>query len=65
MRGERRSEMTEGQRLVRLEHVRISFQRNSAVLLDEVFIWVVSYQWVVLKAILFWGALMVYSGACV
>lgn len=49
-----RFEMTEGQSLVR-----ISF------LLAKVFIWCISYQWVVLKAILFWGMLMVYSGICV
>lgn len=65
MRGERQFEMTESQSLVRLEHVRISFQRDSAVLVGEVFIWDISYQWVVLKAILFSGMLMLYSGICV
>lgn len=54
--------MTEGQSLVRLEHVRMSFQRDSAVLLGKVFKWDVSYQWVVLKAILFWRKLTFIQG---
>jgi len=32
--------------------VRISFQSDSTVLLGKVFIWDISYQWVVLKAII-------------
>ncbi len=54
VRGEKQFEMTEGQSLVR-----ISF------LLAKVFIWDIFYQWVVLRALLFWWVLMVYSGICV
>lgn len=42
--------------------VRISFQRDSAVPLGKVFRWDISYQWVVLKAILFWRKLKFVQG---